>query len=54
MANLMLVIGVVCAIAGLLGTYYNESVQEHWLSVMVMLYGVILMLCSIAARRLKL
>ena len=54
MANLMLVFGVVCAIAGLHGTYYNESVQEHWLSVMVMLYGVILIICSIGARRLKL
>ena len=54
MTNLMLVIGVVCAIAGLHGTYYNESVSEHWLSVGLMLYGVILMLCSIAVRRLKL
>ena len=54
MANVMIVIGVVCAIAGLHGTYYNESVSEHWLGVGLMLYGVILMLCSIAARRLKL
>ena len=53
MVNRMLVIGVVCAIAGLHGTYYNESVQEHWLSVMVMLYGILMIVCSVGVRSIK-
>jgi hypothetical protein len=53
MPTVMLVIGVVCAVAGIDGTYHNESVQEHWLSVCILLYGMILILCSYYMRKLK-
>ena len=53
MFKFLLSVGVMCAIAGLHGTYYNESVQEHWLSVMVLLYGIMLVLCSIYVRSVR-
>lgn len=53
MARFMFFVGVMCTIAGTHGTYYNESVAEHWRAVCVLVFGILLFVCSFYASKLK-
>jgi glucose uptake protein GlcU len=52
MTWLFIMIGLCCVIAGIGGTYALSG-QEHWQSVCIMLYGIVLLVCSTFIRRIK-
>lgn len=52
MTWLFIIIGGLCLVAGIGGTYALSG-QEHWQAVCVMLYGIVLLVCSSLSRRIK-